>query len=368
MTHPVKIVQIQRVEKHPNADRLDLVHIDGWQCVAGRGQYKPGDRAIYIPIDSILSPRTEAQLFPPDSKIKLNKSRVRTIKIRGAISQGMLADPLALGISTRHPIGYDVGIELGITKFEPPAPPPQMVGNATSKKRRNPYFREYGGLDNWKHYPTVFTPEDEVIITEKIHGTNFRAGWLPVAANTWWKKALAFVGLLPKWEFVWGSNRVQLQGKRYNSYYKNDVYSRVVHDYDLPNVLKKGEVIYGEIYGDGIQKGYSYGCKPGEIKLVVFDLWQHDFSNKTGYFTNAINLDDWCDERKLPMVPILYEGKYDEAMAKELTHGTSVLEPSQAVREGVVIKPYAETSCMSGRKALKLISDEYLLRDNTDFH
>ena len=92
-TLKVEIVKIDKVEHHPNADRLDLLTIKGWQVVAGRDNYEEGDLAIYFPIDSVLPPIVKSRLFPPDSKITLTNNRIRTIKIRGAISQGMLAKP-----------------------------------------------------------------------------------------------------------------------------------------------------------------------------------------------------------------------------------------------------------------------------------
>jgi hypothetical protein len=69
------------------------------------------------------------------------------------------------------------------------------------------------------------------------------------------------------------------------------------------------------------------------------------------------------------MVPILYEGEFDYEQAKALTIGDSVLCPSQKVREGIVIKPEVESNHPNvGRKILKLISDQYLLGKNSDFH
>lgn len=50
----VEICEVNDVEKHPNADKLDLVSVKGWQCVAQKGEYQIGDSVVYIPIDSIL--------------------------------------------------------------------------------------------------------------------------------------------------------------------------------------------------------------------------------------------------------------------------------------------------------------------------
>lgn len=364
----VKVVKINDVFKHPNADKLSICQIDGWQCVTQLDAYKPGDLAIYFPIDSILPETIEAVLFGPDAKIKLNKSRVRTIKIRQVVSQGMLASCDDFGIKPKE--GLDVTSMLGITKFEPPEPPASMRGgNQVSKKKKNSHFKEYGGLDNFKHHNRLFQDGEEVVITEKVHGTNFRCGLLPVEVNTFWKKVKKFFRVLPSHEFVFGSNKVQLQDKKAakTGYYEKqgvgNVYEEAVIKYDMKNKFEKGEVVYGEIYGDGIQKNYAYGCKQGEHKLVIFDLMRN------GEYISHDELVEWCKDRELDMVPVLYRGPFSEAKARELTKGNSVFVPSQKVREGVVIRSPLETKCSIGRKVLKLISDDYLLKeDNTDFH
>ena len=63
-TYKVPLTEILEVNDHPNADRLDVVTVYGFQVVAKKGQYQPGDKVIYIPIDSILSPELE---YPPAS-------------------------------------------------------------------------------------------------------------------------------------------------------------------------------------------------------------------------------------------------------------------------------------------------------------
>src|SRR3954471_2110828 len=89
-THKAPVVEIQQIITHPNADRLEVALIEGWQVVIGKGNFKQGDLALYIPVDSVLPESLETRLFPPDSKIKLNKHRIRSIKIRSMMSQGML--------------------------------------------------------------------------------------------------------------------------------------------------------------------------------------------------------------------------------------------------------------------------------------
>ena len=81
-----------------------------WQVVTQKNIYNVGDKVIYVPIDSVLSNELETKVFPPESKVKLNGSRIRTIKLRGAISQGMILNPNNFDLDF---------VKNNITKYEP---------------------------------------------------------------------------------------------------------------------------------------------------------------------------------------------------------------------------------------------------------
>jgi RNA ligase (TIGR02306 family) len=332
--------------------------------VVSKGSFKAGDKALYIPIDSVLPIEVETKIFGAESKVKLSKSRVKTIKLRGAISQGLVTGLSDFGLEKLKP-GTDVTEKLGIKKYEPPVRGQSFKGRAVSWKQVNPHFHKYTSIENFKNYPKAFDSlaYENVVITEKIHGTNFRCGWVPAQATTFWKKIKKFFGLLDPWEFVYGSHNVQLHDKLLaKTYYGSNVYAQCVKDYNLKNLLDKGEVIYGEIYGSGIQKGYDYGCKEGERKLVIFDIKRGEtFLNFNDAEVRLMNLG-------LPQPPLLHFGPFNLEVAKKLATGDSVLCPTQKVREGIVIKPQFEKKDIMGRKILKLINDEYLLKEQTDFH
>lgn len=362
----VEISEIVDVQDHPNADRLELATVRGWQCVVQKGAFRKGDRCLYIPIDSVLPPEVEATIFPSDSKVKLSKSRVKTIKLRGAISQGLVV-PLELfpSIATLS-VGTDVKDLLGISKYQPPvSSSPQSKCLQKSKKQCNPHFREYTDLENIKNYPNVFTEEDIVAITEKIHGTNFRAGWVPSEPTTLWKKILKFFGLLPRYEFVYGSHYVQLQDKPKNhtGYYDTNVYLEAVEKYNLRDIIPLGYVVYGEVYGDGIQKGYMYGCKPGERKLAVFDIFEVESES----YLDFEHMSELLDLEDLPQAPVDFIGRYYPGLPEELATYESHF-PNTPVREGVVMRPLQESKAYMGRKILKCINPEYYLRDNSEHH
>lgn len=366
----VEVVQIDNVEKHPNADRLDLLQVKGWNVVAAKGQYGKGDACVYVPIDSVLPEKLESFLFPPDSKVKLSKSRVKTIKLRGAFSQGMciaLTDELfkLYPALEKAKVGEDVAATLGITKYEPPAPSYQSNPNRKGKApRNNPNFTKYTDIENFKHYPNLFNSETLVYVTEKLHGTSARYGVFPTHAGTIWKKILKFFHLLPKHEFCYGSRNLQLQapGNKGKIYYSSDVYGKIAKQEDIAAKLLPGEAIYGEIVGDGIQKNYSYGCKAGEHKFFAYDV-QVD-----GRWLDPVDFRAFCKERGFEPVPMLYLGLWDKEIADKLRQGDSEVG-GQKIREGVVIKPATETfNPMFGRVVAKFINDEYLLKDNTEWH
>lgn len=356
----VEVVKIDGTKPIAGADRIELAQVQGWEVVVGKGQYKAGDLAIYFPIDSVLSEAAENALFSADSKIKLKRRRVRTTKIRGVYSQGLLGsiDDLHELIGwPRYNAGDDVCEVLGVTKYEPPVRGTAFTPGAGKKRRMdNPNFPKFTDLENIKWWPQMFGEGEQVVITEKIHGTNFRAGWAKTHVNTWWRKVKKFFGFLPEYEFVVGSRNVELQSGDEHTFYGENVYHEVAELYNLKQVLRNGQIIYGEIYGSKIQPGYTYGCEAGERKLVVFDV-----SVECGYLHSPV-AKQFCEDRGLPFVPVLFEGEYTAAKMEECTVGKSVLCPEQKIREGCVVRPAVETETLHGRKILKSINPAYLTK------
>ena len=378
-TYKVPLTKIVAIDAHPNADKLEIATVYGFQVIIKKESYKVGDNVIYVPIDSILPQNLEDFLFPPDSKVKLTKHRVRQIRLRKIASQGMLISPEDIksvyGFEPRE-LESDYSSMLHITKYEPPAPKFQSEMGGGSRKVKpleNPNFHKYNGLDNIKWFPTLFKEGELVVMQEKIHGTNARAAKLPFAANTVWKKIkLRVMNLLKMkipYEFCYGSNNVQLQDRSgYTGYYGEDIYGKTFQSIDAASKIKDGETIFGEIYGSGIQKGYNYGCKEGEHKFVLFDvkILQEDGKQR---WLGPDEVIAYGKERGFDVVPEVYRGPFNLALAKEMTVGDSILAPSQKVREGVVVKAlegYSDERCSN--KALKVISEAYLDGDQTDFH
>ena len=120
-----KLASIQRVwkiEPIEGADRIELAHVLGWQCVVRKGSFHPGDLAIYFEIDSFLPVRTEFEFLRDscfvESPILGSGFRIKTRKMRGQVSQGLLL-PLSLFPEVGEPIlGKDVSEVLCVRKWE----------------------------------------------------------------------------------------------------------------------------------------------------------------------------------------------------------------------------------------------------------
>lgn len=113
------IETIADIYPHPNADALDVAKILGWQTIVKKGQFKVGDRVVFIVIDTILPDAPWSEFLKKgDSKIRL-----KTIKLRGQYSQGLT---LPISVLEEHAqswqVGADVGGLLGIKKYEKEIP------------------------------------------------------------------------------------------------------------------------------------------------------------------------------------------------------------------------------------------------------
>jgi tRNA-binding EMAP/Myf-like protein len=355
----VEVCKVDSITKHPNADKLSVVGVKGWNCIVGLDQYKVGDLVVFIPPDSIIP---EKLIEKYELAYLKHNGRVGTAKLRGYISQGLVLEVPA----GKWKLGDNVADIMGITKWEPPQSAYSGGIKQTSKKKLNPDFDKYTEIENIKNFNGVFKDGDGVVITEKIHGCNARYGLLEISLggnvpliskiSAWWKKNI----LKQKYEFVYGSHNVQITGHTSRmSFYGDDVWGTIGKRYDLKSKLLPGMIIYGEIYGEGIQD-LTYGIKGTDF--AVFDI------KEDGKYMDWSRVEDYCEMLELKTVPVLYQGDFSEAILDESTGGESMLSPGQ-IREGCVVKPVGEeNNPQIGRKVLKSINPEYLLRKNaTEF-
>lgn len=332
-THSVNIVTIDSVVPHPNADRLEIAHVDGWQCVTGKDQFSPGDKAVFIEPDYVVD-TTWPEFQFLDKKGVGGPHRLKAVKLRGVLSYGLLlpVPPSLAGLE----VGTDVMADLGVTRYVPP-----MRNNVSLGDMQELPADEYPrvptpkfDLENIQRYPDIISIGEEVEITEKIDGTNARYMYL---------NGVMYIGSRNRWLKPDSKN----------------VWTRMVSlEPDIVRTcqLNEGVILYGEIYGP-IQ-ALTYGFTVPHFALFAA------YNTKRGMWVHVNTLDY---DHTLERAPVLYVGPYDEDMAQSLAEGDSLVGISPGhMREGVVITPTIERMDFEiGRVSLKLISNRFWLDKNT---
>lgn len=119
--------KIDTVRHHPNADALDIVTIDGWECVSKRDSFVPGDIAVYFEIGSLLPVKPQFEFLRKNCFKKTDNGegfRIKTIKLRGEIAQGLLMPIQDVFTDTPAPAPFEDGFDLteiiGVVKYETP--------------------------------------------------------------------------------------------------------------------------------------------------------------------------------------------------------------------------------------------------------
>lgn len=349
--HAVKVITIREVRPHDNADKLEIVPIGGWQAVVRKGDFKPGDLAIYVEPDYVVPlDRPEFKFLDKDGKGKL-KHRLRMMRLRGASSYGLLIPiPDAFkdvdGKCIFHD-GDDVMALLGIERWEPKvhaSTTATMLDKSFWPQTYTPTF----DLENLQNFERALEPGEMVNVTEKIDGANgrflYHDGKFHIGSRTRWLK----------WEEE--AIKDEVTGERFPP----SIW-RLAHD-RYPQIeawcrANEGTTLFGEVFGR--VQDLKYG-RPNEIDFVAFA---------------ALRNDTWLDwqpvswqlhDLEIPCVPILYQGPYDRELVAQLAEQDSALAgaPAGHMREGVVITPVKERRDSRGNRiSLKLISNRFWLAD-----
>jgi RNA ligase (TIGR02306 family) len=348
----VKAYQLQTIEEHPNADALELAVIGGYRSCVPIGQYKPGDVALYIP-EAALIPEPllrELGLAPEPGELREGKpigplaskgNRVKAIRLRGIVSQGIVCRPKGLQLE----LGVDYAEQLGITKYEPPVPI-DMAGQVYPADG----LTSYTDIENVKRYPDVLVEGEQVVLSEKIHGScaviHFDGEQLHASSKGFAAQGLAI------------EDTKDESGRSRNLYWRGTKAEGL--DEKLPMIANelgaKSITLYGEV---GPCQDLRYGAeKDGSaIWLRAFDL------KADGEYVDYTRFVEIMAEHDIDTAPVLYVGPYSDAVLAQHTDGSTVFGNGVHIREGVIVKPVTERYDLeAGRVILKSISDAYLLR------
>lgn len=371
---------VDSIEKHFNADSLEIVTVLGWKVVTRIGEVKKGDKVIYCEIDSMLP--GDAEWLPPAVKGRVEKQkdkkwfRVKTIKLRGQISQGLIipivkslsdkfnnieinADltdfgitkiinlrgqiseglivPIIKSLSDKfNNIGADVTDLLGITKYEPPALggkyknkikdgsgikfPAHLLGK-TDESRVQSKPKLLKALQGKEYYMTV-----------KMDGTSGtfvidpETQELLVCSRNLVRPKPDNLSVCPYWYIA---NKYNIKSKLEN----------------YPHLA-----IQGEICGPNIQKNL---LKLGDLKLYVFNIVDTVRKTKLG-FLEMLGL---CSELDLETAPIEEFGdRFDYDIDELLEKAEGTYKNTKSQREGLVVRSIDQNI------SFKVINNRYLLK------
>jgi RNA ligase (TIGR02306 family) len=354
------IAKINEVKAIEGADNIEQAVIGGWNCIVKKGTHQAGQLVIVATTDAVI-PLELSDKFGVTNYLRKGQ-RVRTVKLRGVYSE-CLVIPITPGHEINYSEGQDMMAKLGITKYEPPVKQIQLASGRKIKWRDNQNFHIYYKFPNLKNVAGMFTEQDEVQITRKIHGTNARYGIVRKSKLSFWDKVKKFFRLADEWidyEYIYGSHNCE-KGSDSQGFYSTDVWRTVAEAYGIKerlwNQVKKysaedlgsGLVLYGEIYGAGIQKNYEYGLT--DIKFAGFDITVNGkyLAPETTHLVTSCELE-------LSHVEVLYEGKWNQEIQDKYTFN-NFIEGTKVPHEGIVIKHISGER----QKVAKVINPDYLI-------
>jgi hypothetical protein len=287
--------------------------------------------------------------------------RVRTVKLRGVYSECLIIPIIYLPFMENYYEGKNMMNVMEIYKYEPPVKQIQLASGKKIRYQDNPNFHVYYKFPNLKNVPNMFTEDDLVEITRKIHGTNARYGIVK-------KNKLSILDRIKKffgndwieYEFVVGSHNVE-KGSDSQGFYDTNVWYDIEKKYNIKQKLwdyvksaraehiGEGITLYGEIYGAGIQKGYDYGLN--EIKFVGFDV------KENGEYLPTYNAWKVFEKQlELPYVEILHYGNWSQEKQDSFVFN-NFIEGTKVPHEGIVIKYHTGER----QKIAKVINPDYLI-------
>ena len=327
----MKLASIETVVSsipHPAADSLDIIKVLGWQCITKRGQFSARQRVVFIPIDTLLPDAPWSAFLKKGDK----PIRLRTIKLRGEYSQGLVLpiDVLPDGVQSWN-VGADVGGELGVKKYEKEVPA-QLSGEAAGA------FPQYlaaktdedNGLSNLDLVEQVLLTQVQqtLHITQKLDGSSCTI--------------IVKDGVI---EHVCSRN-VNLKESESNAFWK--VARRAV----IAGFHEFTGIVQGELMGPGIQGNQLGLDKP---TLYVFQI-------KAGeWWLEARESVDRAVQMGYNHVPIIKTPMtFDHTLESLQELADAQVLPDGKPAEGIVVRPgYVPASGIGRPLGFKLINRNY---------
>lgn len=322
------------------ADRIECVHVLGWQCVANKGQFQVGDSCVYMEVDSFLPICEQFEFLRSNSYRKselLGEGfRLKTLNFRGQISQG-LVQPLSILPEGEYQVGDDVTELLRIKKWEVEervTSSGTVIGDFPDGIPKTDELRvqSYPELINeFKQVPMYY-------ISTKMDGTSvtmyWKAGQFGVCGRNY---EYADDGKCAMWDYA--------------------------HEHKIAEKLKEYHVpdiaIQGEFCGAGIQKNRLKLVRPEWYVFTVIDL-----ATRRRYSLESMQ--KLCEDLELNMVPVEeVKNVFDYDSIEILLERAKGKYASGMNKEGIVIRPTEPvySPIIEGPLSMKVINNDYLLKE-----
>ena len=321
---------------HPNAERLELCKVGTFQLVVRKGEYQDGDPIVIAPEKAVLPPHLAGLYVNADTGASYlhgaEKNRVGSVRLRGEVSQGVI---LPMDGLEDAPFGEDLSERLGITFWEPPIPI-SMAGEVEPLPSVQHYKQH--DVEQFGIYASEFVPGEEVIATEKLHGT--QGVYFRTAEGQW---LVTSKGM--------SRNRLTLKESESNVYWQAARNTGLFEQ--AKTAFPEGEFqVFGEVVP--VQKGFGYG----QQKPTVFVF-------KVIHDGVRLSRHEWSQWFRDHAVPVLYEGPFDEAELRKLRGGMETVSGKGLhIREGIVVTPRVPRFAADGSDlGVKLISDAYAKKE-----
>lgn len=371
-TFEVLVRKIDKVIDHPNADRLSILSILGYEAISAKNEdgthkFAVGDNIVYVPEAAIVPEHLLKQFgFWDTTKERgmlagRNYDRVKAVRLRGVLSQGLVwgldrdGDTLVAhnGDTTAEvAFGDNVADFFGITKYEPPVPV-GMSGEVAAVYN----FAIGFDIENAQNFPG-FLDNDTVEATEKLHGTCFRVAYRPDFSH---EELFGTTGGVAVSSKGLGAKGLVFKNNEKNA---NNLYVRTAVELNLiERVEALGKELgysidlFGEIFGQGVQD-LHYGATTPTFR--AFDIAIN------GVFEGAATKAIYFDRLGVERVPVLYTGPWDTDVLVGLRDGKTTVGGDN-IREGIVVtatggQEKREFNNNRLRPVLKMVSPDYLTR------
>lgn len=325
------------------ADKIETASVLGWKVVVKKGEFSVGDKCVYCEIDSILPPRQEYEFLAK------SKYRIKTVRLRGQISQGICFPLTVLDIDERTPfnadgiaevnVGDDVTEFLNVLKYEPP------ISGSVDKGYTRGSFPSYLHKTDETRIQSVPEVLDELrgdtfFVTVKIDGT-----------SSTFSKYVDDIHVCSRTRSVKDGD---------------NVYWNMFRKYNLENVFNSvpGNIaIQGEIagYWSGNRTNAIQGnpLKLMDTQLFVFNVFNIDTDRYYDYDAFI----SFCERHGLQHVPIFDDNFVLDHTIDQLLEISDINYPNGGPAEGLVYRTKKERYChaLRGRASFKVINNNYLI-------